>query len=69
MWGHLGLVTTWCHEDNFGLDLRAQLQILASMESQLKELQSQHARCTQDLAMKDQLLCQLTQSSEEKAAQ
>ncbi|MBV95348.1 Sperm-associated antigen 5, partial [Eschrichtius robustus] len=50
-------------------DLRAQLQILASMESQLKELQSQHAHCTQDLAMKDQLLCQLTQSSEEKAAQ
>lgn len=39
------------------------------MESQLKELQSQHASCTQDLAMKDQLLCQLTQSSEEKAAQ
>ncbi|XP_022451602.1 sperm-associated antigen 5 isoform X2 [Delphinapterus leucas] len=50
-------------------DLRAQLQILASMESQLKELQSQHAHCTQDRAMKDQLLCQLTQSSEEKAAQ
>nr|XP_058903329.1 sperm-associated antigen 5 isoform X3 [Kogia breviceps] len=50
-------------------DLRAQLQILASMESQLKELQSQHAHCTQDLSMKDQLLCQLTQSSEEKAAQ
>ncbi|XP_057569960.1 sperm-associated antigen 5 [Hippopotamus amphibius kiboko] len=50
-------------------DLRAQLQILASMESQLKELQSQHAHCTQDLAMKDELLCQLTQSCEEQAAQ
>nr|XP_006212016.1 sperm-associated antigen 5 isoform X1 [Vicugna pacos] len=50
-------------------DLQAQLQILASMESQLKDLQSQHALCTQDLAMKDELLCQLTQSSEERAAQ
>ncbi|XP_047562747.1 sperm-associated antigen 5 isoform X1 [Lutra lutra] len=50
-------------------DLRAQLQSLASMESQLKELQSQHAHCTQDLAMKDELLCQLTQSNEEQATQ
>ncbi|XP_041579907.1 sperm-associated antigen 5 isoform X2 [Vulpes lagopus] len=50
-------------------DLQAQLQILASMESQLNELQSQHAHCTQDLAMKDELLCQLTQSNEEQAAQ
>ncbi|KAM9209424.1 sperm-associated antigen 5 isoform 1-T1 [Dugong dugon] len=49
-------------------DLQAQLQILASMESQLKELQGQHASCTQDLAMKDDLLCQLTQSSEDQAA-
>lgn len=39
------------------------------MESQLKELQSQHAHCTQDLAMKDELLCQLTQSNEEQATQ
>uniref|UniRef100_A0A8C7BLD2 Sperm associated antigen 5 n=1 Tax=Neovison vison TaxID=452646 RepID=A0A8C7BLD2_NEOVI len=50
-------------------DIRAQLQSLASMESQLKELQSQHAHCTQDLAMKDELLCQLTQSNEEQATQ
>ncbi|KAI5765924.1 SPAG5 [Gulo gulo luscus] len=50
-------------------DLRAQLQNLASMESQLKELQSQHAHCTQDLAMKDELLCQLTRSNEEQATQ
>lgn len=50
-------------------DLRAQLQILASMESQLKELQSQHAHCIQDLATKDELLCQLSQSSEERAVQ
>ncbi|XP_032701274.1 sperm-associated antigen 5 isoform X2 [Lontra canadensis] len=50
-------------------DLRAQLQNLASMDSQLKELQSQHAHCTQDLAMKDELLCQLTQSNEEQATQ
>ncbi|XP_077021415.1 sperm-associated antigen 5 isoform X2 [Tamandua tetradactyla] len=49
-------------------DLQAQLHILASMESQLKELQGQHAHCTQDLAMKDELLCQLTQSSEDQAA-
>ncbi|XP_006891019.1 PREDICTED: sperm-associated antigen 5 [Elephantulus edwardii] len=50
-------------------DLQAQLQILASMESQLKELQDQHAHCAQDLAMKDDMLCRLTQSSEEHAAQ
>ncbi|KAM5308087.1 sperm-associated antigen 5 isoform 2-T2 [Glossophaga mutica] len=50
-------------------DLRAQLQILASMQSQLKELQSQHAHCTQDLATKDELLCQLTQSNEQQATQ
>ncbi|XP_037018761.2 sperm-associated antigen 5 isoform X2 [Artibeus jamaicensis] len=50
-------------------DLQAQLQILASMQSQLKELQSQHAHCTQDLATKDELLCQLTQSNEEQATQ
>ncbi|XP_032284512.1 sperm-associated antigen 5 [Phoca vitulina] len=50
-------------------DLRAQLQSLAGMESQLKELQSQHAHCTQDLAMKDALLYQLTQSNEEQATQ
>ncbi|XP_003416971.1 sperm-associated antigen 5 isoform X2 [Loxodonta africana] len=49
-------------------DLQAQVQILASKESQLKELQGQHAHCTQDLATKDDLLCQLTQSSEEQAA-
>ncbi|XP_008580864.1 PREDICTED: sperm-associated antigen 5 isoform X2 [Galeopterus variegatus] len=50
-------------------DLQAQLQILASMDSQLKELQSQHAHCAQELATKDELLCQLTQSNEEQAAQ
>ncbi|XP_045427050.1 sperm-associated antigen 5 isoform X3 [Pipistrellus kuhlii] len=50
-------------------DLRDQLQILASMQSQLQELQSQHAHCTQDLAMKDELLCQLTQSNEKQATQ
>ncbi|KAF5916140.1 hypothetical protein HPG69_003215 [Diceros bicornis minor] len=50
-------------------DLQAQMQILTSMESQLKELQSQHAHCTQDLAMKDELICQLTQRNEEQAAQ
>ncbi|XP_012503720.1 PREDICTED: sperm-associated antigen 5 [Propithecus coquereli] len=50
-------------------DLRAQLQILASTDSQLKELQSQHAHCAEDLAMKDELLCQLTHSNEEQAAQ
>ncbi|KAM4844284.1 sperm-associated antigen 5 [Thomomys bottae] len=50
-------------------DLRAQLEILASTDSQLKELQSQHAHCAQDLAMKDELLYQLTQSNEERAAQ
>ncbi|XP_039742042.1 sperm-associated antigen 5 isoform X2 [Pteropus medius] len=50
-------------------DLQAQLQILASMQSQLEELQSQHAHCTQDLATKDELLCQLTQSNEEQATQ
>ncbi|XP_003931473.2 sperm-associated antigen 5 [Saimiri boliviensis] len=50
-------------------DLRAQLQILANMDSQLKELQSQHAHCAQDLSVKDELLCQLTQSNEEQAAQ
>ncbi|KAM5215606.1 sperm-associated antigen 5 isoform 2-T2 [Hipposideros larvatus] len=50
-------------------DLRAQLQSLASMQSQLKELQSQHAHCTQDLTTKDELLCQLTQSNEEQATQ
>ncbi|XP_054428927.1 sperm-associated antigen 5 [Pteronotus mesoamericanus] len=50
-------------------DLRAQLQLLASMQSQLKELQSQHAHCTQDLAMKEELLCQLAQSNEEQATQ
>lgn len=50
-------------------DLSAQLQTLASTESELKELQSQHSHCVQDLAMKDELLCQLTQSSKEQAAQ
>nr|XP_019586973.1 PREDICTED: sperm-associated antigen 5 isoform X2 [Rhinolophus sinicus] len=50
-------------------DLRAQLQSLASMHSQLEELQSQHAHCIQDLAVKDELLCQLTQSNEEQATQ
>ncbi|KAF7486117.1 Hypothetical predicted protein [Marmota monax] len=50
-------------------DLRAQLQILANMDSQLKELQSQHAHCAQDLATKDELLCQLTRNNEEQAAQ
>ncbi|KAM6175570.1 sperm-associated antigen 5 [Erethizon dorsatum] len=50
-------------------DLRAQLQILADVDRQLKELQNQHAHCTQDLATKDELLCQLTQSNEEQAAQ
>lgn len=43
--------------------------MLASMQSQLQELQSQHAHCTQDLAMKDELLCQLTQSNEKQATQ
>uniref|UniRef100_A0A2K5JRR0 Sperm associated antigen 5 n=1 Tax=Colobus angolensis palliatus TaxID=336983 RepID=A0A2K5JRR0_COLAP len=50
-------------------DLRAQLQILANLGNQLKELQNQHAHCAQDLAVKDELLCQLTQSNEEQAAQ
>ncbi|XP_069883400.1 sperm-associated antigen 5 [Dipodomys merriami] len=50
-------------------DVQAQLQILASTDSQLKELQSQHAHCAQDLTMKDELLYQLTQSNEEQAAQ
>uniref|UniRef100_H0WVL7 Sperm associated antigen 5 n=1 Tax=Otolemur garnettii TaxID=30611 RepID=H0WVL7_OTOGA len=50
-------------------DLRAQLQILASTDSQLKELQSQHAHCAEDLATKDELLCQLNHSNEEQAAQ
>ncbi|XP_063107244.1 sperm-associated antigen 5 isoform X2 [Cavia porcellus] len=50
-------------------DLRAQLQMLADTDRQLKELQNQHAHCTQDLATKDELLCQLTQSNEEQAAQ
>ncbi|XP_008064894.1 sperm-associated antigen 5 [Carlito syrichta] len=50
-------------------DLRAQLQVLASMDSQLKELQGQHAHCAQNLATKDELLHQLTQSNEEQAAQ
>ncbi|XP_047399092.1 sperm-associated antigen 5 [Sciurus carolinensis] len=49
-------------------DLQAQLQILANMDSQLKELQNQHAHCAQDLATKDELLCQLTQNNEEQAA-
>ncbi|XP_028615162.1 sperm-associated antigen 5 [Grammomys surdaster] len=50
-------------------DLSAQLQILTSTDSQLKELQSQHSHCVQDLAMKDELLCQLTQSNKEQASQ
>ncbi|XP_042548017.1 sperm-associated antigen 5 [Dipodomys spectabilis] len=50
-------------------DFQAQLQILASTDSQLKELQSQYAHCAQDLTMKDELLYQLTQSNEEQAAQ
>uniref|UniRef100_A0A2K5YVC2 Sperm associated antigen 5 n=1 Tax=Mandrillus leucophaeus TaxID=9568 RepID=A0A2K5YVC2_MANLE len=50
-------------------ELRAQLQILANLDNQLKELQSQHAHCAQDLAVKDELLCQLIQSNEEQAAQ
>jgi hypothetical protein len=43
--------------------------MLASTASQLKELQSQHASFAQDLAMKDELLHQLTQSNEKQAAQ
>ncbi|XP_004857053.1 sperm-associated antigen 5 isoform X2 [Heterocephalus glaber] len=50
-------------------DLQVQLQILADVDSQLKEMQNQHTHCTQDLATKDELLCQLTQSNEEQAAQ
>ncbi|XP_057357142.1 sperm-associated antigen 5 isoform X1 [Manis pentadactyla] len=50
-------------------DLQAQLEIRASMESQLKELQSQHAQCTQDLATREELLCQLTQDNKEQAVQ
>ncbi|XP_055982484.1 sperm-associated antigen 5 [Sorex fumeus] len=50
-------------------DLQTQLQILSSTESQLQELCSQHSHCAQDLAKKDELLCQLTQSNEEQAAQ
>ncbi|CAH6785842.1 Spag5 [Phodopus roborovskii] len=50
-------------------DLWAQLQSLTSTDNQLKELQSQHTQCVQDLAMKDELLCQLTQSLKEQAAQ
>ncbi|MEJ1288701.1 hypothetical protein NN561_019735 [Cricetulus griseus] len=50
-------------------DLWAQLQSLTSTDNQLKELQSQHTHCVQDLAMKDELLGQLTQSIKEQAAQ
>lgn len=50
-------------------DLQAQLQILADKDRQLKELQNQHTHCAQDLATKDELLCQLTQSNEKQAAQ
>ncbi|XP_054988322.1 sperm-associated antigen 5 [Sorex araneus] len=50
-------------------DLQTQLQILSSTESQLQELGSQHSHCAQDLAKKDELICQLTQSNEEQAAQ
>ncbi|XP_076399074.1 sperm-associated antigen 5 isoform X1 [Peromyscus maniculatus bairdii] len=50
-------------------ELEAKLQILTSTDRQLKELQSQHAHCVQDLATKDELLCQLTQSNREQAAQ
>lgn len=50
-------------------DLSTQLQTLTSTDSQLRELQSQHSHCVQDLAMKDELLCQLTQSNKEQAAQ
>ncbi|XP_021068027.1 sperm-associated antigen 5 [Mus pahari] len=50
-------------------DLSAQLQIVTSTESQLKELRSQHSHCVQDLAVKDELLCQLTQSNKEQASQ
>ncbi|XP_038182953.1 sperm-associated antigen 5 isoform X1 [Arvicola amphibius] len=50
-------------------ELQAQLQSLTSTESQLKELQSQHTHCVQDLATKDELLCQLTQSNKEQTAQ
>ncbi|XP_055475978.1 sperm-associated antigen 5 [Psammomys obesus] len=50
-------------------DLWAQQQILTSTDSQLKELQGQHSCCVQDLAMKEELLCQLTQSNKEQAAQ
>lgn len=39
------------------------------MESQLKELQSQHAQCTQDLATREELLCQLTEDNKEQAVQ
>ncbi|XP_021086817.2 sperm-associated antigen 5 isoform X2 [Mesocricetus auratus] len=55
--------------DTFDLDLWAQLQNLTSTDNQLKELQSQHAHCAQDLAMKDEVLCQLNQSIKEQAAQ
>ncbi|GAB1296520.1 Sperm-associated antigen 5 [Apodemus speciosus] len=50
-------------------DLSAQLQTLTSTDSQLRELQRQHSHCVQDLAMKDELLCQLTQSNKEQTAQ
>ncbi|XP_049984593.1 sperm-associated antigen 5 [Alexandromys fortis] len=50
-------------------EFQAQLQSLTSTESQLKDLQSQHTHCVQDLATKDELLCQLTQSNKEQTAQ
>ncbi|KAL1779146.1 sperm-associated antigen 5 [Sigmodon hispidus] len=51
------------------MELSAQLQVLTSTASQLSELQSQHSLCVQELATKEELLCQLTQSNNEKAAQ
>lgn len=50
-------------------DLQTHLQTLSITESQLQELCNQHAHCTEDLAMKDEMLRQLTQSSEEQASQ
>lgn len=50
------------HWDPFGLDLQASL-ILASTGDHAGT-QSQHAHCTQDLAMKDSCSAWLPQSSE-----
>lgn len=68
-WWGPDLGSPWYHQDTFDLELQAQRQSLTSTENQLEELQSQHTHCVQDLATKDKLLCQLTQSNKEQTAQ